>query len=171
MSWLPGGRRAAGTLAASMRRADVLWLTGQGVLFVLAFIIVPRTDGWFGRFDLLGTDPVGWAIFGLGVVVGVVAVLQLGRQAVPQPSPVRDGTLIDTGLYAVVRHPIYTAVLLLIGGSVIRVLSVAGLLVIAVSAVFFDRKSAYEETLLAATYPGYADYRERVRWKLLPGVR
>lgn len=149
----------------------MLWLAGQGVLFVLAFIVVPGTGGWFGRIEVPGTGPVGWAIFGLGMVIGAVAILQLGRQAVPQPSPVRGGTLIDTGLYAIVRHPIYTAVLLLISGSVIRVLSMAGLLVIVVSAVFFDRKSAYEETLLAATYPGYDDYRERVRWKLLPGVR
>lgn len=154
-----------------MRRADMLWLTGQGVLFVLAFIVVPRTGGWFGRFDVAGARPVGWTIFGLGVVIGIAAMLQLGRQLVPQPSPIRDGTLIDTGLYAVVRHPIYTAVLLLISGSVVRVLSVAGLLVIVASAVFFDRKVAYEERLLAATYPDYDDYRSRVRWRLLPGVR
>lgn len=161
----------AGTLVAIMRRADVLWLAGQGVLFVLAFIVVPRTGGWFGRFDVTGMRPVGWAIFGLGGVIGILAMLRLGRQLVPQPSPVRDGTLIDRGPYAVVRHPIYTAVLLLISGSVLRVFSVAGLLVIVVSAVFFDRKCGYEETLLAAAYPGYDEYRERVRWKLVPGVR
>lgn len=141
------------------------------MLFVLAFIVVPRTGGGFGRLDVPGTQPVGWATMAVGVVIGVVAMLRLGRQLVPQPSPVEGGTLVDTGLYAVVRHPIYTAVLLLISGSVIRVPSLAGLLVIAVSAVFFDRKSAYEERLLAATYPGYDAYRERVRWKLLPGVR
>lgn len=154
-----------------MRRADVLWLAGQGVLFVLAFIVVPRTGGWFGRLAVPGARPVGWAVFAAGAVVGIVAMLRLGRQLVPQPSPVRDGTLIDTGLYAVVRHPIYAAVLLLIAGSVIRVLSIAGLLVIVVSAMFFDRKSSYEEALLAAAYPGYDAYRERVRWKLVPGVR
>ena len=141
------------------------------MLFVLAFIVVPRTGGGFGRLDVPGAQPVGWTTMAVGVVIGVVAMLRLGRQLVPQPSPVEGGTLVDTGLYAVVRHPIYTAVLLLISGSVIRVPSVAGLLVIAVSAVFFDRKSAYEERLLAATYPGYDAYRERVRWKLLPGVR
>jgi protein-S-isoprenylcysteine O-methyltransferase Ste14 len=158
-----------GTLGG-MRRADVLWLAGQGVLFVLAFIVVPSTGGWFGRFDVPGARPVGWAIFGLGAVIGLAAMLRLGRQLAPQPSPVRDGTLIESGPYAVMRHPIYLGVLLLISGSVIRVPSVAGLLVIVVSAVFFDRKSAYEETLLAVAYPGYEDYRERVRWKLLPGV-
>ncbi|CAN5884605.1 isoprenylcysteine carboxylmethyltransferase family protein [soil metagenome] len=154
-----------------MRRADVAWLAGQGVLFVLAFIVVPRTEGWFGRIDAPGMRPIGWAIFALGALIGIAAMVRLGRQLVPQPSPVRDGLLIDSGLYGVVRHPIYAAVLLLISGSVIRVLSVAGVLVIVASAVFFDRKSAYEERLLAAAYPGYDDYRHRVPWKLLPGVR
>lgn len=154
-----------------MRRADVGWLAGQGVLFVLAFIVVPRADGWFGRLDVPGARPVGWAVFVLGAVVGVAAMLRLGHQLVPQPSPVRNGTLIDTGLYGVVRHPIYSGVLLMIAGSVIRVPSIAGVLVILGSVVFFDRKSAYEEGLLAATYATYATYRERVRWKLLPGVR
>lgn len=160
----------SGTLIA-VRRADVWWLAGQGVLFVLAFVLVPRTDGWFGRLDVPGARPMGWVIFAFGAAVGAIAALRLGRQLVPQPSPVSDGTLIDTGLYALVRHPIYTAVLLLVSGSVIRVLSVAGLVVIVATGMFFDRKSAYEETLLAATYPGYDDYRRRVPWKLLPGVR
>jgi protein-S-isoprenylcysteine O-methyltransferase Ste14 len=154
-----------------MGRTDLAWLGGQGVLLVLAFVVLPRTDGWFGRFDIPGVRPAGWAIFGLGAILGVVAMVRLGRQLVPQPSPVRGGAMIDSGPYAVVRHPIYTAVLVLVSGSVIRVPSVAGLLVIVVTAVFFDRKSAYEEVLLTATYPGYDAYRRRVRWKLVPGVR
>lgn len=52
-----------------------------------------------------------------------------------------------------------------------RVPSVAGLLIIAAAAVFFDRRSAYEERLLVATYADYDVYRARVRWKLVPGIR
>lgn len=154
-----------------MRRADVLWLAGQGVLFLLAFVVLPSTDGLFGRLAVPGERAVGSVVFGAGIVVGVAAMLRLGRQLVPQPTPVRGGSLIDTGMYGVVRHPIYLAVLLLIAGSVIRVLSIAGLALTAVSAVFFDRKSAYEESLLADAYPEYDAYRRRVRWKLLPGIR
>lgn len=154
-----------------MRRADVAWLSVQVVLFVLAFIVVPATGGGFGRIHLPASRVFGWAVFGLGASVGVLSMLRLGRQTVPQPSPIRDGEMIDTGPYAVVRHPIYTAVLLMVAGSVLRVPSVAGLAVIVVSAVFFDRKITYEEALLADTYPAYDDYRRRVPWRLLPGVR
>lgn len=154
-----------------MRRADVPWLAGQGVLFVLAFVVLPSTDGLLGRIAVPGERVVGTAVFVVGVVIGIVAMVRLGRQLVPQPTPVRGGRLIDSGMYGVVRHPIYAAVLLLIAGSVVRVLSVAGLLLIVASVVFFDRKSAHEEALLAEAYPGYDAYRRRVRWKLLPGLR
>jgi protein-S-isoprenylcysteine O-methyltransferase Ste14 len=154
-----------------MRRADWWWLTGQGVLFLLAFVVVPATDGVFWRLPVPGAGVAGVVVFGAGVVVGLVAAAHLGRQLVPQPSPIDDGAMVETGLYALVRHPIYLAVLLLISGAVIRWLSVAGLMLLAVAFLFFDRKSAYEERLLCATYPGYARYRERVRWKLVPGLR
>lgn len=154
-----------------MRRADWWWLTGQGVLFVLAFVVVPSTGGLVGRLRVPGTATVGTVVFATGVVVGLVAAAGLGRQLAPQPSPVRGGTLVDRGLYRVVRHPIYLAVLLLVAGSLVRSLSVAGIVLFVVAFAFFDRKSAYEESLLSATYPGYAQYQQRVRWKLVPGLR
>lgn len=147
------------------------WLSVQAGLFVLAFVVVPATNGGFGRVTVPASRLVGWTVFGLGAGIGMFAAVRLGRQTVPQPSPIRDGQLIDTGPYAVVRHPIYTAVLLMLAGSVLRVPSLAGLLVVAISAVFFDRKITYEESLLADAYEEYAAYRRRVRWRLLPGVR
>lgn len=167
----PGGVRAEAGRLAAMRRADVLWLAGQVVLFVLAFIVIPSTDGLVGRLPVPGADAIGVGLMGIGAAVGIVAMIQLGRQLVPQPSPVRGGRLIETGLYGVVRHPIYTAVLLLIAGSMFRSVSLAGLSVLVVTMLFFDRKSAYEESLLADAYPSYDGYRRRVRWKLVPGVR
>lgn len=147
------------------------WLAGQAVLLLTAFVAVPVTDGIAGRLHIEGARLVGAALFALGVLVGVAAMLRLGRQLVPQPTPVRDGELVEAGMYRVVRHPIYLAVLLAITGAVAWWLSSAGLLLLVVTFVFFDRKSAYEERLLATAYPAYDGYRQRVRWKLVPGLR
>ena len=154
-----------------MARADMLWLAGQALLLVVAFVVVPATDGIAGRLMVAGARPAGYTIAAAGAIIGVVSMLRLGRQLVPQPTPVRGGDLIESGIYGVVRHPIYLAVLLLIAGVVVRSLSLAGLAVLAVAVVFFDRKSAYEEVLLTRAYPQYEGYRSRVRWKLVPGLR
>jgi protein-S-isoprenylcysteine O-methyltransferase Ste14 len=154
-----------------MARADMRWLAGQAVLLVVAFVVIPATDGIAGRLLVTGTRPAGYTIAAAGAIIGVVSMLRLGRQLVPQPTPVQGGELIESGIYGVVRHPIYLAVLLLIAGVVVRSLSLAGLAVLLVAIGFFDRKSAYEETLLTHAYPEYEDYRSRVRWKLVPGVR
>lgn len=154
-----------------MSRTDLAWLAGQGVVFVLAFVVVPRWDGGPGRVELPASAEVGNVLLGAGLALGLVSFAYLGRQLVPQPTPIEGGALIDRGPYGVVRHPIYTAVMLLILGALIRTPSATGAVVAVAAAVFFDRKSAHEERLLAATYDDYAEYVNRVRWKLWPGVR
>ena len=150
---------------------DLAWLSGQGVLFLLAFVLVPRADGGPGRVEVPGSRAAGTTVFALGALLGLASFVALGRQLVPQPTPIEYGELVDRGPYGVVRHPIYTAVLLMIVGGLARTPSATGAAVALASAAFFDRKSAHEERLLEATYPQYGDYAERVRWKLLPGVR
>ena len=150
---------------------DLAWLGGQGVLFLLAFVLVPRADGGPGRVDVPGSRAAGTTVFVLGAVLGLASFVALGRQLVPQPTPIEGGELVDRGPYGVVRHPIYTAVLLMIVGGLSRTPSATGADVAIASAAFFDRKSAHEERLLVAAYPQYGDYAERVRWKLLPGMR
>lgn len=76
------------------------------------------------------------------------------------PEPVNQGTLIRSGPYRFIRHPMYTAVLLLCGGFVLitpKLLSAAlfGLLVITLLL-----KIKREETLLAMAYPEYPDYQQ-----------
>lgn len=67
-----------------------------------------------------------------------------------------------------IRGPLATFLLIgfgMLSGNLARVvLAIAGL-------VFFDRKAALEEKLLAERFPAYASYQQRVRWRLLPGLR
>ncbi|MEE8600417.1 methyltransferase family protein [Euzebya tangerina] len=154
-----------------LSRSDMAWLAGQVVLFLLAFVILPRLDGGPGRVALDAARPIGVAIMGLGVVVLVIAFATLGRQLVPQPTPIEGGELVDHGIYGLVRHPIYTGVLLLIVGGLVRTPSISGLLVIVASWAFFDAKSAHEERLLSDRYPTYQAYRQRTRYKVMPGIR
>jgi protein-S-isoprenylcysteine O-methyltransferase Ste14 len=68
-----------------------------------------------------------------------------------------------------VRHPIYGGVVLASLGWSLTWLSLPGLAFCVVVALFFDRKSAFEERLLLGRFPEYAVYMARAR-KLIPWI-
>lgn len=152
-------------------RADAAWVGAQVVLLAAIGIGLPLADGGPGRIDAPALRWVGATLLvGCGAI-GVVAMRQLGRQLVVQPTPIGDGSVVDTGLYGIVRHPIYLAVLTGATGVALAWPSVTGLVLVVALAVLLGRKSAHEERLLVAAHPDYADYCRRVRWKLVPGIR
>jgi protein-S-isoprenylcysteine O-methyltransferase Ste14 len=75
--------------------------------------------------------------------------------------PSASGHLTTDGLYRNVRHPIYSGVLLVTVGLVLRSGSVAGVAVGVALVVFFVVKARWEETRLNRRYPEYAAYAAR----------
>ncbi|MGL5082350.1 MAG: methyltransferase family protein [Microcoleaceae cyanobacterium] len=114
-----------------------------------------------------------WVMAGiLGVIsCGVIGkgVMDLGQSLTPLPYPKQDGELVQTGAYGVVRHPLYSGLILAALGWAIFQLSVSHFLGTIVLFVFFDFKARREEQWLLEKYPDYSDYRNRVK-KLLPGL-
>jgi protein-S-isoprenylcysteine O-methyltransferase Ste14 len=112
---------------------------------------------------------VGIAFLVIGFGITVMSIFNLGESLSAFPRPKADGQLIQTGLYALVRHPIYFGILLgALGWSLMHWswLALAGTLLLA---LLFDRKAAIEETWLTQKFPAYTEYKQRVR-KLFPGV-
>ncbi len=145
------------------------WLAGQIVLFGLAFGAgVVGSGAW--RYELRSATTVASGILILaGGVLAVRGILDLRENLTPLPAPVAHGHLVDTGVYGLVRHPIYTGVILAAFGWGLFTASPAALVVAAVMALFFDLKSRREEVWLAEKYPDYAAYRQRTR-KLVPWI-
>ena len=78
--------------------------------------------------------------------------------------------VVDTGLYGIVRHPMYAATVLLFLSMPLMLGSVWGfLLLLAYPAVLVPR-ILNEEKVLKEGLPGYAAYRKKVRWRMLPFV-
>ena len=78
--------------------------------------------------------------------------------------------VVDTGLYGVVRHPMYMSTLLLflsmplvLGSAISFVIMLAYIPIIA-------RRIRNEEQVLVEGLAGYAEYRTRVRWKVIPFI-
>ena len=78
--------------------------------------------------------------------------------------------VVDTGLYGVVRHPMYAATLPLFLSMPLALGSLAGLAVFLIYPVILVPRILNEERVLAEGLPGYADYMKKVRWRLVPLV-
>lgn len=81
-----------------------------------------------------------------------------------------DHRLIDTGPYGIVRHPIYTFAILLYVGTALAFLNGWTLLIAGGIAAAYVIKARLEDRLLQASLPGYAEYSQQVRYRLLLGV-
>jgi protein-S-isoprenylcysteine O-methyltransferase Ste14 len=79
-------------------------------------------------------------------------------------------TVISTGLYALVRHPMYVGGLLMFVGMPLALGSWWGLLVLAVMMPALLWRIVDEEKFLTKNLPGYAEYKTKVSWRLIPRV-
>jgi len=112
----------------------------------------------------------GLILSGLGVIIGVLALLQLNKNLSPFPSPKTNSELIQTGLYKFIRHPIYTGILLMFFGYGIYQGSSYKIGITVVLNLLFYFKSSYEESKLQAKYQGYSGYK-KTTGRFLPRLR
>jgi protein-S-isoprenylcysteine O-methyltransferase Ste14 len=104
-----------------------------------------------------------------GLVLIAAGLLDLGKNLTPLPYPKPDGELVQTGIYAIVRHPLYSGLLAFAKAWAVWQFSLSHLIALVVLFVFFDRKAHQEEKWLSEKYPDYPTYQQRVK-KLIPWV-
>jgi protein-S-isoprenylcysteine O-methyltransferase Ste14 len=145
-----------------------VWVLAQFPLTALALFAARLGPG----LPQVAAGPARWLGAGLflsGGALFLAGALAMGSRLTPFPKPNAETRLVQSGPFALARHPIY-------GGGVIAVLGWAlfngawlGLLAAAGLGVFFDAKARLEERWLAAQFPEYGGYRRRVR-RLIPFV-
>jgi protein-S-isoprenylcysteine O-methyltransferase Ste14 len=83
----------------------------------------------------------------------------------------RGQFVVTSGPYAFIRHPGYVAGILVVFASGIALGSwLAAALLIVTSLPFLLYRAITEDRVLLAELPGYREYAERVRWRLIPGI-
>ena len=112
---------------------------------------------------------VGGVLLAGGSLLLIAGLLFLGRALTPLPYP-RDGAeLVQTGPFALVRHPMYSGGIVLALGWALVVQGWLTLGYVVALFLFLDVKSRWEERWLARKFPAYAAYQQRVR-RLIPWV-
>jgi len=82
----------------------------------------------------------------------------------------RGHVVCDTGPYRFVRHPGYAGNVLALFGIVLALSSVWTLIPAAVATIIAVIRTALEDRTLQEELPGYKDYAQRVRYRVIPGV-
>jgi protein-S-isoprenylcysteine O-methyltransferase Ste14 len=173
---------AAGWLASSQWSSDVkrrqtsterrLHLA-EMALAVALFLFPGLGYGWLGRRVLPRTEAlfvIGAALLVLGLGFTVWARLTLGRNWSGHVTLKAGHRLIRSGPYALVRHPIYTGLLLAMLGSTIATDEWRAVLALVIATSALVRKLRIEESWLAGEFGNeYEVYRKEVK-ALVPGL-
>ena len=145
----------------------------SGVLFV--HWVIAGLD--HGRFHWSDSVPIGlqWTAL-IAVAAGYAFcfwAMRVNRffSSIVRIQNDRGQIVITTGPYVFIRHPGYLAGIVIVVASGLALDSWIAAAILAVSILpFLLYRTATEDRVLLAELPGYRDYAERVRWRLLPGI-
>jgi protein-S-isoprenylcysteine O-methyltransferase Ste14 len=139
-------------------------------LSALAVILVFRVFRG-GRLEVhsLALGVVGVVVFTTGLALAIWARIYLGRNWGMPTSQKKDPELVTSGPYRLVRHPIYSGILLGVLGTALAT-NLFGLVIVVVLGAYFCYSASVEEKNLTATFPAtYPGYRASTKM-LIPFV-
>ena len=141
------------------------WVVAQVALFGLILLALRWNQDPAGWLQV-----VGWVAVGVAVVLGGSAAWMIRRKITAMPAPADGAALFETGPFAIVRHPIYAAVIIGFVGLSTKGGNLAALLLSLLLIPFFYSKTRHEEQLLVERFPEYVRYRKRVASRILPWI-
>ena len=141
----------------------------SGLMFLVGFILagLDHRFGW-SRLPLI-VNYVGAALF-LAAYVLYAEVLRENTW-LSRTIEVQEGqSVVSTGLYGIVRHPMYAVTLLLFLSMPLVLGSIPAFVVFLCYPAIIAKRIRNEEQVLRRDLPGYAEYCERIRWRLIPFI-
>lgn len=174
---MPSAACAACLADGFVTRIPALGPRGEGwVVLQLALLLVIAVIGALALPAMLAAWPDGWpfivqgvALIGIGGITALRGVRGLGSSLTALPHPRDDASLVEEGIYARLRHPIYAGIMGLGLGWALVTLSLPALAAATALVVVLDLKARREEMWLARRYPAYPAYRARTH-RFIPGV-
>jgi protein-S-isoprenylcysteine O-methyltransferase Ste14 len=145
-------------------------ITAFGSLMFVAFVIMVFDH----RFGWSPAVPAALSIFGdvlaaLGILIYFLVVKE-NSYAAATVDVAEGQTVVSTGPYAIVRHPMYAGAILVFVGAPLALGSWWGLLLIPLVIAVFALRLLSEEKFLRQNLAGYADYAQSVRYRLVPYI-
>ncbi len=141
----------------------------SGLMFLAGFVLAGLSFrfSWFPLPDWV--SDVSAAVF-LAAYLMYAEVLRENAYLSRTIEVQQGQKVIDTGLYGIVRHPMYSATVLLFLAMPLVLGAIISFLVFLLYPMLIAFRIRGEEQLLEAELPGYAEYKEKVKYRLLPFV-
>lgn len=155
--------------AREKERGQGLVVRLSGLMFLTGFVLA-GLDFRFGWSRLPGWVNVLGAVLFLTAYALYAEVLRENAW-LSRTIGVQEGqTVVSTGLYGIVRHPMYAVTVLLFLSMPLVLGSIPAFSVFLVYPAIIARRIRGEEALLTKELPGYAEYTQKVRWRLIPYI-
>ena len=157
-------------LSAKEEQNEQKWVVAlSGLLFIAMFVVagINFRFGW-----LLMPDWTTYAAAGL-FLLGYVLYAEVMRENVWLSRTVEvqeNQQVIDTGLYGIVRHPMYSATLILFLSMPLVLNSVWSFVLMLLYVPIIVKRIHNEEVVLEQDLAGYKEYKQRVRYRLIPYI-
>jgi protein-S-isoprenylcysteine O-methyltransferase Ste14 len=162
-------RRMRGGPLAEGERSQKIIMTITSIGFV-ALLVVPGLDRRFGWSHMPGVIAVVGDVLLLTGWWGILQVFRANTYAAATIQVAAGQTVISTGPYGVVRHPMYAAALLMLLGIPVALGSWWGVLVFAAIIPALAWRLLDEERVLVRGLDGYPAYKRKVRWRMIPHI-
>lgn len=141
----------------------------SGIMFLAAFIAAGlsfRFGWWMLPF---GVSIAATVVF-LAAYVLYAEVLRENTYLSRTVEVQENQKVIDTGLYGIVRHPMYMATVILFLAMPLVLGSVLSFLIMLCYIPIIVKRIGNEEQVLEKGLPGYREYKKKVRYRLIPGI-
>jgi len=141
----------------------------SGLMFIAGFVLA-GLDFRFGWMELPRGVVIGAALVFLAAYLIYAEVLRENTYLSRTIGVQEDQKVIDTGLYGIVRHPMYAATLLLFLAMPLVLGSLVSFAVFLAYPFIIASRIRHEEMLLERELAGYSDYKQKVKYRLIPYI-
>ena len=155
--------------AKEKEREQSLVVKLSGLMFIAGFVLA-GLDFRFGWLPLPQWVSIVATVLFLLAYLMYAEVLRENTFLSRTIEVQENQTVVDTGLYGIVRHPMYSATVILFLSMPLVLGSLISFVVFLAYPLLIAKRIRNEEQVLEAGLPGYTEYKKKVRWRMIPYV-
>lgn len=141
----------------------------SGIMFILGFIL----SGLNYRFKWIIIPDIITYIFSIVFIISYILYAEVLREnsfLLRTIEVEQNQKVVDTGLYGIVRHPMYSITILLFLSIPLILGSIISFIIFLIYPIIIVNRIKNEEEILEKNLKGYKDYKKKVKYKLIPFI-